>query len=239
MTALRWTIGAALGAVLIVALMVFVDRPLSGWVAAWPEGRRAFALAVTDIGRVHWYLVPSALGVAVLLILRRRPGLDASRRANLSAWIGRCAFIFAAVATTGLVVQGLKAVFGRARPPLLQGEGIYGFHPFSYYAVDYASFPSNHTATLVAAALALGGIKPRWRTPLLVLALVLASFRVWVNMHFASDVVGGAMVAVAVTLLVQRAFIRRGWLGLPTTAPGAMVAAKTTSTMDVNDGRPD
>lgn len=239
MPALRWMLGAALGAVLVVTVMIHVDRPLSGWVAGWPEGRRAFALAVTDIGRVHWYLVPAAVGAVVLLVLRRRPGIDAAHRAVLSLWIGRCAFLFAAVAATGLIVQGLKAVFGRARPPLLHDDGIYGFHPFTYYAVDYASFPSNHTATLVAAALAVGGIWPRWRTALLALALVLASFRVWVNMHFASDVVGGAMVAVAVSLLVQRGFARRGWLGLPGAVPGAMVGAEATPTRDANDGRPD
>lgn len=223
---LPWTLGAAIGAFLIVLLMVFVDRPLSGWVAAWPEGRRAVALAITDIGRSHWYLVPSGVGALVLAWMLGREA-DPLRRAYLKDWIGRCAFLFAAVAVSGVLVQVLKAVFGRARPPLLHGEGVYGFHPFSYYSVEFASFPSGHTATLVAVAMAVGYLAPRWRVALLVAALLLASFRIWVNMHFASDVVAGAMLAIAVTALLRGWFVRRGWLRLPGTPPGGMVPPDT------------
>lgn len=219
---LPWVLGAAAGAALVVVLILFVDRPLSAWVAAWPEGHRAVALALTDIGRSHWYLVPSGIGGLALVWLRQRT-VDPVRRAFLAGWTGRCGFVFAAVATSGIAVQALKAVFGRARPPLLHEDGVYGFHPFTHYAVDYASFPSGHTATLVAVAMAIGYLAPRWRLPLLILAMLLASLRIWVNMHFASDVMGGAMVAIATTALLHVWFVQRGWLGLPGSTGGAMV----------------
>ncbi|MEA5117202.1 MAG: phosphatase PAP2 family protein, partial [Propionicimonas sp.] len=67
-------------------------------------------------------------------------------------WRGRWAAVFFLVASaaSALVVQGLKAAFGRVRP-----EDI-------LVAVDSGSFPSGHTANAATITVVLGIVAQRW-----------------------------------------------------------------------------
>ena len=58
--------------------------------------------------------------------------------------------------------------------------------------------PSGHATTAFAAALAAGLVHPRLRVPLLVLAGLIAVSRVWLGVHYPSDVLVGAAVGSAV-----------------------------------------
>lgn len=68
------------------------------------------------------------------------------------------------------------------------------------------SFPSSHAVNNFAAALVLSYFLPRWTWAFLSYAGVIAFSRVYVGVHYPSDVVAGAMVGVAVGFLVLTAF---------------------------------
>jgi len=138
---------------------------------------------LSQTGKSEWYLA-----LAVVLGLAApywRPAV--ARR----AWC-----LFVGVATTGLVVLGIKHLTGRARPKTWFTEGAEGFHWLETESA-FHSFPSGHAATLMAAAVGLGYCFPKYRAPLLVGAFLLTLLRVVVGMHYVSDVLVGAWVGFA------------------------------------------
>jgi undecaprenyl-diphosphatase len=123
----------------------------------------------------------------------------------------------AAVAGNGVLNIALKQLFARARPLGLDGLALEeGF-----------SFPSGHSSGSVVAYgmlayLALRLLPFRWHLPALILAMTLAftvgSSRMFLRVHFASDVIAGfasgaAWLALCVTAieLVRWLHQQRGW----------------------------
>jgi len=93
----------------------------------------------------------------------------------------------------------LKTAFDRPRPPVDDPE----IHPL----VDVphsASMPSGHAAGAFAAAVAVGLVHPRLRWPLIGLAALIALSRVWLGVHYLTDVLVGAALGAAVALAVYR-----------------------------------
>ena len=72
-----------------------------------------------------------------------------------------------------------------------------------------ASFPSGHTAASCAATAALFASKSALRWPALALTLVIAFSRLYLYVHFPTDVLGGALVGAACGL-AGAALVRRG-----------------------------
>ena len=100
-----------------------------------------------------------------------------------------------AAAVAGLVVTLGKGLFDRARPPLAEPSlAAVGVVP------DSASFPSGHSATAFAAAVAVGLLHPRLRKPLLALAALVAVSRVYLGVHYWSDVLVGSALGAAIGL---------------------------------------
>jgi membrane-associated phospholipid phosphatase len=116
------------------------------------------------------------------------------------------AFLFAAVAASGLTVDVLKIVFGRTRPRLLFSAGSYGFDWLGWRA-DYWSFPSGHAATAAALVVALWWLWPRHILFYLALGGMIAASRVITCVHYLSDTVMGAAIAVAVTRALAGAML--------------------------------
>jgi hypothetical protein len=103
-----------------------------------------------------------------------------------------------ALIPTNLVVEGLKRSTERTRP---DGER----------SSSNSSFPSSHTANAFALAWVFAR---RWRRAapaFFVFAALVAFSRVYLNRHFVSDVVCGALIGVASAWAVER-LIRR-WPG--------------------------
>lgn len=100
----------------------------------------------------------------------------------------------AAGAAEGLTVL-LKELTDRPRPPLADPtvHALIGIP-------DSSSFPSGHAATAFAAATAVGLLHPRLRAPLLALAGIVAFSRVYLGVHYLSDVVVGGVLGAAVGL---------------------------------------
>jgi undecaprenyl-diphosphatase len=110
-----------------------------------------------------------------------------------------------AVAVAAVVAEGLtgllKLITERARPPLAdpQIEALVSV-PESH------SFPSGHAATAFAAATVVAVLYPRLRAPLLALAVMVALSRVYLGVHFWSDILVGSLLGVAIGITTARFF---------------------------------
>jgi undecaprenyl-diphosphatase len=112
--------------------------------------------------------------------------------------VQRAARFAAAMGAESLVTNGvLKTVFGRVRPvEYADIEWRYGMHrPIT------SSFPSGHATAAFCAATLLGG------GPWYALAGAVATTRVYVRLHHASDVAAGAAIGLALGLVFRR-FVR-------------------------------
>jgi membrane-associated phospholipid phosphatase len=193
-------------AITLVAIrfsVVYLDRPVAQAMRAVPPWLRALAEWVTGFGRSDRYLIPLLL-VILLLAFASRSLAGERRRAMARFWAARGAFVWLAMALSGLLNDVVKLLAGRPRP----SAGDVGSAPFTF---DYAfqSFPSGHTAVAFGLALSVGLLWPRWRTLLLAFAAAVAASRVIVGAHYPADVIGGALVAWLTVPWLARFFADR------------------------------
>ena len=126
------------------------------------------------------------IGLVVLLLVLRRP------------W-GAVYSVVAAVLSAG-VVQLLKNLFGRARP-----EDI-------LVVADFGSFPSGHVANAATLAVTLivifGLARGRWWVWMLGAAYIVAMAlaRTYLGAHWITDTIGGALIGIAVAVMVAVPF---------------------------------
>jgi membrane-associated phospholipid phosphatase len=181
-----------------VALMRFADRPLAHHFQ--PHAGLLFHIAalITNAGNAIWWLVPTLAVYLAARIVWRSP-----------LWAARALFLFAAVACSGLMVDVLKPLLGRARPVMLFTHHVYGF-TYLHFAAAYESFPSGHAACATGAGLALGVLAPRYRTLSISIGLLLGFTRVIVTAHYLSDVLAAVLVSVWTVVALERLFARHG-----------------------------
>lgn len=197
-----WTI--AIVPIEAVAIL-WIDRPLALFFydnAAW----RPVAELIQRLG----FGTPYIVGFSIAFVVLRWGGaLPPLRRWAEPMRAGAIvpAFMLAAVAASGLTVDLLKVIFGRARPKLLFLDGTYDFGWLGLGA-DYWSFPSGHAATAAALMTALWCLWPRHLVFYVALAAAIAGSRVVTGAHYLSDGVMGAFVAVLVTRAVAVGFAR-------------------------------
>ena len=126
-------------------------------------------------------------------------------------WIAIAALVFArwrrpqvlfvtiaADAAGQLTSFGLKLVIDRDRPPVVNPLP----KPLVRVPSDH-SFPSGHAASSFACAVVLAWAVPKLTVPLLLLAAAIAWSRVYVGVHYPLDVVGGAVLGVAVATALR------------------------------------
>ncbi len=88
-----------------------------------------------------------------------------------------------------LLFRFLKRVSRRQRPCELEPHCWSIVHP-----PDQFSFPSGHTITAFAVAVDLGSFYPDLLAGLLLAATVIAVSRIFLGMHFLSDVLAGSVI---------------------------------------------
>lgn len=127
------------------------------------------------------------------------------------AWLVRrrawpvAAWVLTAVVVIGPLTTLLKEVFGRIRPDFDAGGA----------RLDSLSYPSGHSsgiATLVTVALVLAWpvLAPRarriWLAVGVAAAVLVGATRMWLGVHYLTDVLGGWALGVSWSLLVALAF---------------------------------
>ena len=208
MTEGRRTGVIALAGVLATLLAFTVDHPIARALAGLDPRALRIARFVTWFGQGGVVLYPAGILVlAGLAFCWAVPGLAG----RLERPIRHVASIFIVVAAAGLADDALKIVFGRARPYLWLAGDDSGFGFFRYSA-KFASFPSGHTTTSMAAALVFGALLPRGKYWFLLAALLIGLSRIVLDVHYLSDVIAGALLGAGVALLVGKWLEKLGWL---------------------------
>ncbi len=135
------------------------------------------------------FTVASALGDFSLIwhLIGASRGLTSDSRANQ-------AFVFFALigAESLIVNQGIKRLFRRKRPTEA------GDPRFPVRKPATSSFPSGHASAAFFAATVMtywGGLA--WAPAWFALAIVVATSRAYVRIHHPSDIIGGAVVGLA------------------------------------------
>ena len=150
-----------------------------------PAALNGFFAVVTFSGSAK-FLVPVAV-VAAIALLAARLRFEA-------------VLVGASVITATLVVWGMKAIVGRARPALWEAQWYWG-----------SSFPSGHTlstaAFATAAALCVARIRPRAGALAMALAALwtggVAVSRLVLGVHWPSDVLAAACLGTFIPLLIS------------------------------------
>ena len=209
LTRLPFLIYSAVTAAAIAVLMLWGDEPLMRLLR--PERNTPlveFFASITDFANgVLWYSVAlTGLAVAVTRYRSQQLPLSAAAfTARKRAWI----FMIVAMATSGIIGVALKFAIGRDRPRFLFEDGGASFHPFRLNTGD-STFPSGHTQSICSAMLALALIYPPLRPVFLITAVLISASRVIIGAHYASDVLGGAWLAVAAVLYWRTRFEANG-----------------------------
>jgi undecaprenyl-diphosphatase len=126
------------------------------------------------------------IAIAVVISIARR-------------WLMPTVATVIAVLIAEVVSTAFKDIAGRARPSLTYPD----VHPLVPVPGSEA-MPSGHALVCFAAAVALSAFVPRARVPLVALAALIALSRVYLGVHYLSDVLVGAACGTAVGLLVAR-----------------------------------
>jgi undecaprenyl-diphosphatase len=92
-----------------------------------------------------------------------------------------------------LIFQTLKRTSRRKRPCEIEPHCWASILPPDKY-----SFPSGHSITAFGIAFTIGSFYPELQSPLIVLALLVASSRIILGMHFLSDVLAGSAIGTGV-----------------------------------------
>ena len=126
-----------------------------------------------------WILIALALA-----FLRRRPTL--------------ALLVLAADGVADLLARALKSVVDVERPAFRYAE------PKALVHVPHDhSFPSGHAATSFACATTLTFFAPRLAPAFFLLAAAIAWSRVYVGVHYPLDVLGGALLGIAVAIALR------------------------------------
>jgi undecaprenyl-diphosphatase len=167
-----------------------VDARIAVWVATHRFGPlNDFFIALGNVNRLGLLFI--IVGIAIAL--KRGRGL------------GGVVVLAVAVAVAAFAADsasfGVKDLFHRARP----FEAHPQIHPL--YTVHSSSFPAGHAATAFAGATVLAYVVPRLAPLLFVIAAVIGLSRVYVGVHYATDVLGGAAIGVVVGAAVVLALV--------------------------------
>ncbi len=166
-----------------------------------------FALRITDWAKgLPWIIAALVFYVAVQAITAVSGETQFLRLVSGYSLALLASFVVASVA-----LHGIKIFLGRRRPRDEFEHGLYGFRYFTW-ELQYDSFPSGHSMTILCVAVVLSAIMPILAPLWLTLATALALTRAMLTAHFFSDVFVGAAIGL---LIARETFL----IGFPQLAP--------------------
>jgi membrane-associated phospholipid phosphatase len=181
--------------VLTLLGIFFFDQPIAAFVQHAGGGQSvvlkkgttwleiAFGLHITQ-----YFLTYFLLGLGAILFI--------AKTSRPAAWV--LFFVGCTQVVTRLTVTELKDVFQRLRPFKVIEAGNWDWKFFSGHG---DAFPSGHSAFFWGLFFPLAFIFPRYRLPLLIIPVFISIARVGVNVHWCSDVIASAGLAVLITLV--------------------------------------
>lgn len=199
----------------LVLLMVafIVDEPAISAI-------RASDLPLNDIGKsVSWLGNSKWSGWALLMFsfvmaLIAQNASDPMMRSHAKLLLTAAVMVFIAGLLSGIAVQLLKHGFGRARPGLFDELGAYSFQPFAF-STRLNSFPSGHSSTIGALAMAGALLIPKYRLAFAALALIVGFGRILDGAHYVSDVWSGLVIGAGTTFLLLHCLVEKRVLPPP------------------------
>jgi lipid A 4'-phosphatase len=206
--AIRFGFALAAGALLVSISIFAADQPLALFFHARDRDLRTLFDFTGRFGLTYGYLIIFGLGFVALHWGGALPRLQRFAP-PLRAMSAVPAFLFFSIATSGIIVDLLKIVFGRARPKLLFQSDVYGFAWFMGRP-DHWSFPSGHSATIVALVTSLWFLWPRHLLFYILVAGIVCVSRVVVGAHYLGDALAGALIAALTTHAVAHLFAKGG-----------------------------
>lgn len=161
-----------------------MDSEILGWIAAhrvaWLD---AVMWALTTAGSMGAVWIAGAVATAL-----------ADRRRRMAAWQAGLAVLLAWTVSDGIV----KPLVHRARPDArFTASAVVERLPSSW------SFPSGHASSSAAGALMLASAWPSARVAFWLLAVGVAASRVYLGVHFPSDVLAGFLIGLFVAWFVR------------------------------------
>jgi lipid A 4'-phosphatase len=206
--AIRLVFVAAATMLLVAISIRAVDRPLALFFHARDHDLRALFEFTGRLGLTYGYLTIFGLAFVALHWGGVSPRLQ-QFALPLRALSGIPAFLFVSIAASGVIVDVLKIVFGRARPKLLFQSDVYGF-AWLMWRPDHWSFPSGHSATIVALTTALWFLWPQNQLFYILVAAIVCMSRVVVGAHYFADSLAGALIAILTTHYTAQVVARCG-----------------------------
>jgi lipid A 4'-phosphatase len=206
--AIRLVFVAAATMLLVAISIRAVDRPLALFFHARDHDLRALFEFTGRLGLTYGYLTIFGLAFVALHWGGVSPRLQ-QFALPLRALSGIPAFLFVSIAASGVIVDVLKIVFGRARPKLLFQSDVYGF-AWLMWRPDHWSFPSGHSATIVALTTALWFLWPQNQLFYILVAAIVCMSRVVVGAHYLADSLAGALIAILTTRYTAQVFAKCG-----------------------------
>lgn len=178
---------------ILTASYLYLDQPAALWCHEHLDSHdQEIFKFITQFGDSTFSLIGFALTFLLFRFVRKNP-----KGENISL------FLFATVAVSGIAVDIIKVIAGRYRPSELFEHGAYGFD-FFHIERAMTSFPSGHTATAFALAMAIAYLWPRWSVVAWVFAILIGISRLAIGAHYPSDIMGGAVVGLISTLILLR-----------------------------------
>jgi Membrane-associated phospholipid phosphatase len=107
--------------------------------------------------------------------------------------------LFASIIVSSLAVGFLKDITERPRPYITLGLTA---ADILVSANPYASFPSGHTANAFVTAAAVSYYFRKWLIPALLTAFVAGLSRIYLLVHYPSDVIAGAIIGISTVFVI-------------------------------------
>ncbi len=165
-----------------MALDLFLLRVLNVWCA-----NAFFDQVIPLFSKLSYWRLPLLLLGALIVLKERRRGLLILLGLSVSLLMSE-----------GLSSSVLKPLFDRTRPCHVHDW----VRLLSTFCPRSPSFTSSHAANIFAAAFFLSFFFPRLRYLLLAVALLVGFSRIYIGVHYPSDVLGGALLGVGCASLV-------------------------------------
>jgi undecaprenyl-diphosphatase len=179
----------------------------------WIHGLAGWSVLTDAFGIFLAKYLAYILGFVVLVLIANQGNLKEKVKVSIH-------LVLAALISRGILTEAIRYFYERPRP-----FAILGFSPL--VGETSSSFPSGHAAFFFALGFIILSINRKWGYWFLLLAFLNGLARVFVGVHYPSDILGGILTGLVAWAVIHLIFNRRK--EVPTTA-------KAAPEVDIEDG---